>query len=170
MGRMKQKIKKPEFIAAPQTLRRKAVNLTVGTSVVLTPEVAARLEETIASHGDKFAIEILEKLREMRGSIAETQDDASRRFSLLPQLSRAALEIKGLGSMFGYPLLTVLAKSTNDFVTKLGAVTDPQFEVIRLHVDAMYIVLAQHVTGEGGQTEKEVVTALRKATAKVLKI
>ncbi len=166
---MRKKVIVPEFIAAPQNLRRKAVSLTVGIPVVLTPETAAKLEKVIASHGDKFAIEILDKLRDTRKLILEAAE-APDRFLLLPKLANAALEIKGMGTMFGYPLLTVLAKSAHDFVKQLGAVTEPQFEVIRLHVDAMYVVLAQHVSGEGGPTEKEVVKMLREATSKVLKV
>lgn len=167
---MRKKVIVPEFIAAPQNLRRKAVSLTVGIPVVLTPETAAKLEQVIASHGDKFAVEILDKLREMRKMILEAGAEPQDRYLLLPKVGNSALEIKGMGTMFGYPLLTVLAKSAHDFVKKLGAVTEDQFEVIRLHVDAMYVVLAQHVTGEGGATEKEVVKMLRAAIDKVLKL
>jgi len=160
----------PEFFAAPQNLRRKAVSLTVGIPVVLTPETAAKLEKVIASHGDKFAVEILDKLRETRQLILDAAAEPQDRYLMLPKVGRAALEIKGMGSMFGYPLLTVLAKSAHDFVKQLGAVTQEQFEVVRLHVDAMYVVLAQHVTGEGGPTEREMVKMLRAAINKVLQI
>lgn len=160
----------PEFLAAPQNLRRKAVSLTVGIPVVLTPETAAKLEKVIASHGDKFAVEILDKLRDLRQLVLEAASEPQDRYLMLPKVGRAALEIKGMGTMFGYPLLTVLGKSAHDFVKQLGAVTQDQYEVVRLHVDAMYVVLAQHVTGEGGPTEKEVVKVLREAISKVLQI
>lgn len=167
---MRRKVIIPEFIAAPQNLRRKAVSLTVGMPVVLTPETAAKLEKVIASHGDNFAVEILDKLRDLRKLILEAAAEPQDRYLMLPKVGYAALDIKGMGTMFGYPLLTILAKSAHDFVKRLGAVTEAQFEVIRLHVDAMYVVLAQQVTGEGSTTEKEVVKMLREAINKVLKI
>ncbi len=158
---------KPEFFKAPQELRRKAVNFRKGFSVNLTDEITAKLEKTIAANGDAFAIEVMDKLKTMRQAIqAASQDNAERAYSL-PRLATTAREIKGMGGIFGYPLLTLLAKLLNDFIGTLSVPTDAQFEVVRIHVDAMYVLLAQHVTGAGGPTEKTLVNMLHQAISKV---
>lgn len=158
---------KPQFIAAPQDLRRKAVNYRTGTDINLTPEMVQKIERVIAAKGDAFAIEILDKLRAMRRTIADAGSDMIARTVVRPGVAALALEIKGMGGMFGYPLLTKLAKSLNDFSLSLDTPNPKQFEVMRLHVDAMYVILAQHVTGEGSTSEQDLVVLLGSAIAKV---
>ena len=39
-------------------------------------------------------------------------------------------------------------------------------DIITLHIDALYVILAQHITGQGGAIEAQVLTALQQATKK----
>ena len=59
-----------------------------------------------------------------------------------------------------------MAKSLNDYIRGLKNVTKVQIEIITLHVDALYVILGQHITGAGGATEAEVLSALLQATRK----
>lgn len=158
---------KPQFLKPPQELRRKAVNFKNGFSVNLTDEIKTKLEKTIAAKGDAFALEVMDKLKAMRQTIQGAGADTAARMAILPNLAEMALEIKGMGGIFGYPLLTMLAKSLNDFIGTLGMPSDAQFEVIRIHVDAMYVMLGQHVTGNGGATEQTMMAMLNRAIDKV---
>ncbi|MBP6817987.1 hypothetical protein V6B08_10335 [Ferrovibrio sp. MS7] len=158
---------KPQFINPPQELKRKAVNYKTGFSVNLTDEITEKLEATISANGDAFAIEVMEKLKTMRATINGVGPDSIARMLMLPSVAEMALDIKGMGGTFGYPLLTMLAKSLNDFIGALGMPTDAQFEVIRIHVDAMYVMLGQHVTGVGGASEKAMLSMLNRAVDKV---
>ncbi|MBX3455360.1 hypothetical protein [Ferrovibrio sp.] len=156
-------MKKPQFINPPQDLRNKAVNFKTGVAVQLTEDIASKLEAAIAANGDTFAMEILDKLKTMRTTIAGVGPDSIARMFMLPAIGELAFEIKGMGGTFGYPLLTRLAKSLHDFIRGLSMPSDAQFEVIRIHVDAMYILLAQHVTGQGGASESEMLAMLNRA-------
>ncbi len=156
-------MKKPQFINPPQDLRNKAVNFKTGVAVQLTDDIASKLEAAIAANGDTFAMEVLDKLKSMRTTIAGVSPDSIARMFMLPEISGLAFEIKGMGGTFGYPLLTRLAKSLHDFIRGLGMPSDAQFEVIRIHVDAMYILLAQHVTGQGSTSEQEMLAMLNRA-------
>jgi len=158
---------KPQFLSPPQELKRKAVNFKTGFSVNLTDEITEKLEKTIAAKGDAFAIEVMDKLKSMRQTIKGVGADSVARMLMLPSVAEMALDIKGMGGTFGYPLLTMLAKSLHDFIGTLNMPTDGQFEVIRIHVDAMYVMLGQHVTGTGGTTEKTMLTMLSSAVNKV---
>lgn len=71
-----------------------------------------------------------------------------------------------MGGTFDFPLLTQVAKSLNDYVRSLKNVTKTHLDIITLHIDALYVILAQHITGQGGATEAQVLTALQQATKK----
>lgn len=158
---------RPQFISPPQDLRKKAVNFKTGVDVNLTPDTVAKLEAVIAASGDTFAQEVADKLREMRATIAGVGRDDIARMFILPTISTMALDIKGMGGTFGYPLLTLLAKSLHDFLAQLSMPNNEQFEVVSLHIDSMYLFLVQQVTGGGGSNEKTLIDQLQRAIAKV---
>jgi hypothetical protein len=156
-----------KFIKASQTLRQKAVNHRTGLPLVLPPEMRSQIEGVIAASADSFATDILAKLIEMRQIIARLGKDELSRTFVLPNVQELAFDIKGMGGLFGYPLLTALGKSLNDFVTAQSMPSEAAFEIISIHIDAIYVLLAQHVTGEGGDTERVLMTTLASAVDKV---
>jgi hypothetical protein len=158
---------KPRLIKASQSLRQRAVNFTTGLDLTLSDEVRAKIETVIAESADTFAQEVLGKLKDMRRQVQAAEDDELQRIFILSNISEIAFDIKGMGGTFGYPLLTHLAKSLYDFVTKLGLPNEAQLEVISIHIDAMYVVLAHGVGGTDSQTEKELLDNLRVAVVKV---
>jgi predicted DNA-binding protein len=158
---------KVRLIKAPQGLRQRAVNFTTGLELTLTDEVRAKIEAVIAESTDTFAQEVLEKLRDMRSQVRAAEDDELQRIFILSNIAEIAFDIKGMGGTFGYPLLSHLAKSLHDFVGKLGLPNEAQLEVISIHIDAMYVVLARGIGGTGGQMEKELLDNLGTAVAKV---
>jgi hypothetical protein len=77
-----------------------------------------------------------------------------------------SLAAKGLGGTFGYPLVTAIASSLNDFVGKLRAADKSQLMVIRLHIDALYVILARQMSQLRPETEGELIASLRIMTEK----
>ncbi|WP_374304777.1 hypothetical protein [Ferrovibrio sp.] len=160
-------ISKPRFIKAPQDLRQKAVNFSTGLDVTLTDEVRAKIDSVIAETADEFSTEILNNLREMRIQVKAAEDDPLSRIFIMETISELAFDIKGMGGTFGYPLLSELAKSLKDFIAKLGIPNEAQLEVISIHIDAMYVVLAQGINKPSPKMEKELLENLRVAVDRV---
>jgi HPt (histidine-containing phosphotransfer) domain-containing protein len=158
---------KPKFIKAPQTLRQRAVNNKTGLELTLTDEVRGSIEKVIGDSADAFSKEVLEKLREMRMQVKAAEDDPLSRIFILTTISELAFDIKGMGGTFGYPLLSHLAKSLKDFITELALPNEQQLEVISIHVDAMYVVLAQGVRGTTERLQKDLLENLSVAVTKV---
>jgi hypothetical protein len=158
--------KKVQIIQPTGELRKRAVNYKKGFSVELTPTEMRQLETVVHKSKDKFVAAIDAKLRSLRDAARAVGDDALSIPGFLKQAETDSFEIKGLGGTFDFPLLTQLAASLNDYVRGLRNVSKVQIEVISLHVDALYVILAQHITGTGGATEAQVLTALGKATRK----
>lgn len=158
---------KPRLIKASEGLRQRAVNYTTGLELTLTDEVRSRIEAVIDDSTDTFAKEVLDKLKDMRQQVKSAEDDELQRIFILSNISEIAFDIKGMGGTFGYPLLTHLAKSLHDFTGKLGLPNEAQLEVISIHIDSMYVVLARGIGGPGGAIEKELLENLGVAVSKV---
>ena len=158
---------KPRLIKAPQELRQRAVNFTTGLDLTLSDDVRARIEGVISDSADAFSKEVLEKLKEMRKQVKTAEDDQLSRIFIMSTIAELAFDIKGMGGTFGYPLLSHLAKSLKDFIAKLGLPNETQLEVISIHVDAMYVVLAQGIHNQGGPSEKALLETLQTAVSKV---
>ncbi|WP_341915310.1 hypothetical protein [Ferrovibrio terrae] len=158
---------KPKFIKASQALRQRAVNHHTGLELTLTDEVRGRIEQVIGESADAFSKDVLEKLREMRMQVKAAEDDSLSRIFILTTIAELAFDIKGMGGTFGYPLLSHLAKSLKDFITDLALPNEAQLEVISIHVDAMYVVLAQGIHGNSEKLQKDLLDNLGIAISKV---
>jgi hypothetical protein len=157
---------KVQIIQPTGELRRRAVNYKKGFSVELTSSEMIQLEKVVHASKDKFVTAVGERLKSLREAARAVADDAMSIPGFLKKAEKDSLDIKGLGGTFDFPLLTQVAKSLNDYVRGLKNVTKVHLEIIALHVDALYVILAQHITGQGGATEAEVLSALLQATRK----
>jgi len=149
-----------------QELRRKAVNFKKGFRLKLEPEEIKKLEAVVEKATDQFTVEVADKLRALRlalNDVANSQIGADQAMQAIRSIS---LEIKGMGGMFKYPLLTAFAKSLNDFTKDMGAPTPIQLDIIAAQIDALYVVMANRIQGSGSKVEMELLSALEEAARK----
>ena len=158
--------KKTRIIRPPDDLRRRALNATRGLNIDLTPEERERIETAVHRSKNRFVSQIAAKLRALRVTHLEVEQKADLRPAYLSQLRDESLSIKGLGGTFGYPLVTAIAASLNDFVLKRATVTDRQLMVIRLHIDTIYVILAQDTAEMRPETETELMASFRALTVR----
>lgn len=163
---MRPRKERPVFIKASQALRQKAVNFKTGLDLNMTDEVRGLIDAAIDQSKDTFTQDVLSKLRAMRTLAKEAEEDEFQRIFIMSNIADLAFDVKGMGGTFGFPLLSALAKSLQHFIQKIGLPNTQQFQVITIHIDALYLVLAQGVTGAGGDTEQELLETLRKAVEK----
>ncbi len=157
---------KVQIIQPTGELRKRAVNYKKGFSVELTSSEMIQLEKVVHNSKDKFVTGVSEKLKSLRDAAHAVGDDIMSMPGFLKTAEKDSLDIKGMGGTFDFPLLTQVAKSLNDYVRGLKNVTKTHLDIITLHIDALYVILAQHITGQGGATEAQVLTALQQATKK----
>lgn len=157
--------KKVRIIRPPDDLRRRAVNATRGLSLDLTPDERTRIETAVHRSKNRFVRQVADKLKTMRATHAEAEAKPELRPAYLAQLRDESLAIKGLGGTVGYPLVTALAASLNDYVLKRQTAEDRQLVVIRLHIDAIYVLLAQKAAALRPETEGELLASFKILTA-----
>lgn len=160
------KRQKAEFLPPPQELRRKAVNFKKGFRLKLEPEELRRLEEVVERAADAFNQEIAGKLRLLRAALDDVARGNDRSDRAMRAIRALSLDIKGMGGMCKFPLLTAFAKSLNDFAKTIDQPNPVQLDIIAAQIDALYIVQARRIQGDGSRTERALLQALNEATAK----
>lgn len=158
--------KKVRIIRPPDDLRRRALNATRGLNLDLTPAEISRIETAVNRSKNRFVSQVAEKLKALRALHHEAEAKPELRPAYLAQLRDDSLAIKGLGGMFGYPLVTSIAASLNDFVLKRETAEAPQLIVIRLHIDAIYVILSRKAETLRPELEGELLASFRILAAK----
>ncbi|MDF1792370.1 MAG: transcriptional regulator [Thalassobaculaceae bacterium] len=158
--------RRAQIIPPRPDLRRKAVNYTKGFDLKLSPAMVEKLEQVVHKARDNFTTDIAGRLVAMRKALREIGEAEGGDKSVLALIYANSLEIKGAGGTIGYDLLTAIGKSLNDFVTGLGELDRRRTDIIDLHIDALYVVLANRITGRGGPTEAAVLKAFSAVRAK----
>ena len=153
--------KKARIIKPPDDLRRRAINSTRGLNLDLSREDLARIETAVHRSRDRFVIQVADRLKALRARHVDAVADPAQRPPYLNQLRDESLAMKGLGGTFGYPLVTAIAASLNDFVLKRTIANEGQLEAIRLHIDALYVTLAEQAAKLRPETEGELLASLK---------
>lgn len=155
-----------QIIPPRNDLKRKAVNHLKGFDLTLPPRVLAKLEEVVHRSRDKFTVDIARRLTDIRDACQriELGDMALDRF--IDFVREESLQIKGAGGTIGYHLLSQIGHLLGEFMKDRKGLDAIQMDVLKLHVDALYVVLAQRITGQGDELERQVVNALSTAVAK----
>ena len=68
----------------------------------------------------------------------------------LAEVNRIAHELRGQGGTFGYPLLTLFAKSLYETTAYPCREDDANLEICRAHLDTLRAVIREKIEGDGG--------------------
>lgn len=92
--------------------------------------------------------------------------EPGRRTQQFVEINQVALELRGQGGTFGYPLISVFGKMLFDSTRDGCREDDAQVEIVKAHVDAMRAVLREKIAGDGGEIGNELIKALREGIEK----
>ncbi|HJO69693.1 MAG TPA: Hpt domain-containing protein [Rhodospirillales bacterium] len=154
----------PRIITPPNTLKSK---VGVGGPKAVDPAVLKRAEEAIANLGDDYLDWVQEDIKKLEDGLSALKAAKGGGRDLLDTIFRVAHEIKGQGGSFGYNLMTLIGDQLCRFVEDMAEAGPPEVEVIGLHVDALKIVIANRMQGDGGQAGQALLRGLEKVVAKI---
>ena len=104
---------------------------------------------------------------ELSQAIAETGEMVSeKRLMTWERIHRIAHELKGQGGTFGYPLISVVAKSLHECTRPKTPMGDNNVKILKAHADAMQAVIHNRIDGDGGTVGRDLLEGLRQAIAK----
>lgn len=147
----------PEIINPPQSLQSK---VSKGGAGAVDMDALKRAEEVITNLADDYvdwAKEDLVKLEDAYAKLAAGDGDAK---VLLNGVFHVAHDMKGQGGSFGYELMTAVGDKLCRLVEKMETAGPRQIKMIRLYVDAMQVIIAHKLKGDGGDEGKQLLMGL----------
>ena len=157
---------KAEVITPPDTLKKK---VKTGGPGAVNLDTLERAEAVIADMTDNYvewAAKDLAKIYQALDNLKAEKKDRKDALALIFQLSH---DMKGQGGSFGYTLMTILGGTLCNFVEKLEDAGSVEIEVIQLHINAMALVIAKQMKGDGGKEGVQLLKGLGLVAAKVSK-
>ncbi len=158
--------RKAQILPPRNDLKRKAVNQTKGIDLTLPPEFVAKLEQVVHRSRDKFVVDITKRLTAIRKACDMVEQNGMTMTRFIAEAHAESLEIKGAGGTIGYQLISEIGHLMDVFLREKSKLTRVQMQVFRLAVDAIFVVLAQKITGGGATLEQQVVDSLSVAVRK----
>ena len=79
------------------------------------------------------------------------------------EINLLALELRGQGGTFGYPLISTFGKMLYDSTLEGCREDDNAVKIVQAHVDSMRAVIREKISGDGGEIGRELLASLKKA-------
>jgi CheY-like chemotaxis protein len=164
---LKNSDKKVWYFRLPRSLRQKLATGEAGPDSApfdpaLLEAAEAKIQDMEGDYADWVA-ETLDQLTQAQNRCIEDLDAATPHIA---QIRRIALELRGQGGIFGYPLMTQFGKSLYEQTHEDVDITIQLLELVKAHIDLIRIVTKQKIKGDGGETGKQLMTSLSQAKKK----
>ncbi len=114
--------------------------------------VLARAQAAVADLAKNYGPSTLADLDRCAALLKTAREDGAARAASVKELYGIAHNVKGQGGAFGYPLVTRIAHSLCTLVRQERDFSDADLGVVQAHLDALRLILAKDIKGEGGET------------------
>ena len=102
-----------------------------------------------------------EDLAKLQTAYDAAMREPANRVEHMKALYAMVQSIKGQGSSFGYPLMTAVGSQLARFIEDCGdELTDAQMEGVKVHVEALRLIMQQKMEGDGGPIGQKIVAGL----------
>ncbi|WP_341894954.1 hypothetical protein [Ferrovibrio terrae] len=152
-----------EFVTPPNYLKMKVGAGGIDKEAIKEAEIAIQ----VLGHKmySKWADDDLGR---MRASFEELKQTSLDDPDSVKKMLRICWDMKGLGGTFGYPLVTTITHYLSNYLEHCLNTEAAQVSpaVVSPHIDALYVVLSQKISGDGGAIGRELVSGLEKVVLK----
>ncbi len=153
-----------EIITPPETLKQKVSYSPEGVDQATLD----RAEEVVAGLQADYLTWVQDDLSRMQEFFAEALENPDRRGDLAAKIFHVSHDVKGQGGSFNYHLMTAIGNLLCRYIEAKDTITDADLAVIRLHIDAMRLVIAEQMEGDGGERGRELIGGLEAVITKNL--
>ena len=119
-----------------------------------------------SSQADRFLNLAKENIRKIHQAFLKLDAATGDRKKELKGVYQEALNIKNQGLSLGYDLMTEICNELCLLIEKLDEASPKEVEIIKLHIEAMKLVIAKNIKGTGGDIGEEVLAGLRQVCDK----
>jgi len=154
------------FKLKKQLREKLTTGFTDSDSSAFDDSLIAAIEEKISEMEGDYADWVSESIQEMNAAHKGMIEDPSASEQHMTTINRVALELRGQGGIFGYPLMTQFGKSLYE-TTMTGTKPEPKLlELIEAHINLIKVVMNQKIKGDGGTVGRDLLNSLAKAKKK----
>ncbi len=152
----------------PNRLREKIAGIG-GAPVRIAPELLQQAEQQLDRMENDYADWVRGSMRTLAQAHRRAVDEEHprKRAALVATVNKVAHDLRGQGSTFGYPLITVFGRSLYECTDGVSDVTDSLLDFIKSHVDGINAVLRDRIKGNGGEIGEALVKSLEEAREKL---
>jgi HPt (histidine-containing phosphotransfer) domain-containing protein len=156
--------KEMEIINPPNLLKEKVKEGGPGAVDLATLE---RAESVIAGMTDSYLEWVEEDLKRMDAAFAALETATGDRKAEVEEVFQVAHDIKGQGGSFGYDLMTVIGNELCRLIERQKDFGDAEIQAIKVHVDALRLVINSRMKGDGGANGQALVAGIRQVGDKL---
>jgi hypothetical protein len=150
----------------PNYLKQKMGSNAARQPFVLPADVLANAEANLKREAEGFLDWAKQFLDHLAKQVTQAKALSGERTSNFEQINLIAHELRGQGGTFGYPLITVFAKSLYEVTKPPCREDDASLDIVKAHIDTMRAVIREKIEGDGGELGQQLFKALKAAIAK----
>jgi CheY-like chemotaxis protein len=147
----------------PNRLREKVMGLGKSGPMKIDPEVLKAAEGQLDRMETDYSDWVRGTVKQLVEAYDKAMADDRARALMIAQINRISHDLRGQGTTFGYPLITVFGNSLFDCTTKIEKVPDKLLEFVKAHLDGITAVIRDRIKGSGGPIGTELVESLEHA-------
>jgi CheY-like chemotaxis protein len=153
------------YFRLPNRLKEKAGGSGFKGAAEIPSDLLEQAEQQLERSALDFtswALEYLSKLSDLctKAILADAQAGRGQHFQ---EINLLALELRGQGGTFGYPLISTFGKMLYDATCEGCREDDNAVDIVQAHIDAMRAVIREKVAGDGGKIGRALLASLKKA-------
>lgn len=153
----KAKKEKDVFMVDVDTSLRKKIGGFVTARELFSEENIKEAQRIIFESRASFLDWIIEDLSELEEAYKGLQ---VKNLAGMNMLAEASMRVKGRAGTFGYDLASQVADSLSDVANPEYMSDDRFLQVVRKHIDSMYVIIQRDIVGDGGAIGRELMSSL----------
>jgi hypothetical protein len=161
-----------EFIQPPNNLREKQKK--AGVALSFDSKAVEQAEAAIRRSVEDYFVSIAEDMTKLQRYYDLAISEPEKRNAHVEDLHGVAQAITGQGTSFGYPLITGLGSQLchyiEDHIFPVAGEripTEAELNVVKVHMEAIRLVIQQKMEGDGGPVGQKLVAGLGAVIKKV---
>ena len=117
---------------------------------------------------DSYLEWVVEDLKKIEAAYSNLESAGGDRKEEMNAVFQVAHDIKGQGGSFGYDLMTAIGNELCRLIEKADKVGTGEVQAIKLHIDALKLVIAEDLKGTGGKEGEKMLAGIQKICDKLL--
>ena len=131
-------------------------------------EALERAEQVISGMTGSYLTWVAEDLNKIDVAFAALKAASGDRKEEMNGVFLVAHDIKGQDGSFGYNLMTAIGNELCRFIEKTDKTGPGVIEAIKLHIDALKLVIAEDMKGNGGKAGEKMLSGLQQICDKLV--